>query len=85
MFAFGIVGFVLEAYAVPLAPMILGLILGPLVEEKLRAGFIASSGRIAPFFQSAISQGLIAILLITLLTKPIGFLIRRSLAGKEKH
>ena len=34
MLTMGILGFVLERYRVPLAPIVLGLILGPMVEER---------------------------------------------------
>lgn len=71
MFAFGLVGFLLESWRVPLAPMILGLILGPLVEEKFRAGMIASSGRFLPFFTGWINISLITILLLMLVGKPV--------------
>ncbi|MDP7305845.1 MAG: tripartite tricarboxylate transporter permease, partial [Pirellulaceae bacterium] len=50
MFAFGLIGFFLEAKKVPLAPVILGLILGDLIEKKLRAGLISSSGDVTPMF-----------------------------------
>jgi TctA family transporter len=83
MFAFGLIGFFLESKGFPLAPMILGLILGPLVEEKLRAGFIASSGSIIPFFNRPISQGLIAILLLGMLAKPLGYLFWGRLRERE--
>ncbi len=75
MFGFGILGFFLESWRVPLAPLILGLILGPLVEEKLRAGLIASSGSLEPFFTRPICLTLIAILGITLLARPVGYVI----------
>ncbi|MCA9067306.1 MAG: tripartite tricarboxylate transporter permease, partial [Planctomycetaceae bacterium] len=71
MFVFGLVGFFLESWRVPLAPMILGLILGPLVEEKFRAGMIASSGSFLPFFTGWINMALIAILLLMLVGKPL--------------
>ena len=50
MLAAGVAGFFLESWRVPLAPLILGLILGPMVEENLRTGLIKSSGSYAPFF-----------------------------------
>jgi TctA family transporter len=50
MVAAGVAGYFLEAYRVPLAPLILGLILGPMVEENLRTGLIKSSGSVLPFF-----------------------------------
>ncbi len=83
MIAFGIVGFFLEACRVPLAPMILGLILGPLVEEKLRAALIASQGSLEPFFTRPICVSLIAILAATLLARPIGYLIARALGRQN--
>jgi len=63
MVVFGLVGFFLEARRVPLAPLILGLILGPMVEEKFRGGLIDSHGSLAPFFIRPISACLALILL----------------------
>ena len=45
MFGFGLLGVFLESRKVPLAPLILGMILGPKVEIYLRQGMIASQGR----------------------------------------
>lgn len=64
MIAFGVVGFFMESQRVPLAPMILGMILGPMVEEKLRTGLIATSGDITPFFTRPISAVLVGLLVI---------------------
>lgn len=50
MLVAGVAGFFLESWRVPLAPLILGLILGPMVEENLRTGLIKSSGSFVPFF-----------------------------------
>ena len=49
MFAFGLIGFFLESRKVPLAPLILGLILGPVLEETFRTGLIKSEGSFRPF------------------------------------
>lgn len=46
----GLAGWFLEARRIPVAPLILGLILGPMVEENLRTGLIKSSGNYIPFF-----------------------------------
>ncbi len=45
----GLLGWLLEARRFPVAPLILGLILGPMVEENLRTGLIKSSGNLLPF------------------------------------
>ena len=64
MVGFGLVGFLLEAARIPLAPLILGLILGPMVEENLRTGLIKSEGSWIPFFTRPISLVLVLLLLL---------------------
>lgn len=63
MLAFGVLGVVLEAGRVPVSPLILGLILGPLVEEKLRVGLIKSEGSWSPFFTRPLSLLLVGLLM----------------------
>lgn len=71
MIAFGLIGFFLESQRVPLAPLILGLILGPLVERKLRAGLISSSGDLSPMFTRPICAALAGLLLVMLIGGPL--------------
>ena len=70
MGAFGLVGFFLESRRVPLAPMILGLILGELIEKKLRAGLISSSGDITPMFTRPICAVLVGLLVLGVVVIP---------------
>ncbi len=70
MFAFGLIGFFLEAKKVPLAPVILGLILGDLIEKKLRAGLISSGGDLTPMFTRPICAALVGLLVIALVLVP---------------
>jgi putative tricarboxylic transport membrane protein len=44
MFAAGILGFLLRKADVPLGPLVLGLILGPMMEANLRRALILSRG-----------------------------------------
>jgi putative tricarboxylic transport membrane protein len=62
MIASGVAGFFLEARRVPLAPLILGLILGPMLEENLRAGLIKTGGDLVPFFTRPICFTLVLLL-----------------------
>ena len=78
MFGFGLVGFFLESQRVPLAPVILGLILGDLIEDKLRAGLIGSSGDLTPLFTRPICMSLVALLAVSLLFGPAMRLIRMA-------
>ncbi len=64
MAVFGVVGYFLEARRVPLAPLILGLILGPMVEENFRTGMIKSEGSFLPFLTRPICLVLIVLLLL---------------------
>ena len=52
MLAFGLVGFALERFAIPLAPFVIGLVLAPLAEEHLSAGLMQSGGSYAPMLVS---------------------------------
>jgi putative tricarboxylic transport membrane protein len=70
MLIFGVVGYLLESQRVPLAPLILGLILGPMVEENLRVGLINSDGSYVPFFTRPICAVLVALLLVTYVGLP---------------
>ncbi len=71
MLTFGVVGFFMDSHKVPPAPLILGLILGPMVEEKYRIGLIKSGGNILPFFNRPICMLLIFLLFLTFFGNPI--------------
>jgi putative tricarboxylic transport membrane protein len=55
MIGFGLVGFVLRRLDYPVAPLVLGLVLGDLMEKGLRRGLVLSDGSIAPFLTRPIS------------------------------
>jgi putative tricarboxylic transport membrane protein len=64
MLFFGVLGYVMERCSVPLPPLILGLILGPMIEDNLRVGLVKSDGSFLPFFMRPISLTLFLLLLI---------------------
>ena len=66
MLFFGILGFMMERSSIPLPPLILGLILGPMIEDNLRAGLLKTAGQIGPFITRPICATLIAILVAVL-------------------
>ena len=70
MFGFGIFGLILENQRVPLAPLILGMILGPKIEVYLRTGLISCQGEISNAFSSDISRTLVT-LLVAILIYPL--------------
>lgn len=59
MLFFGLVGFIFDRYNYSIAPLIIGLVLGPLAEPALRRGLIKSQGEYIVFLQRPISAVLI--------------------------
>ncbi len=62
MVAFGILGFVMKRHKYPLAPMVVGFILAPMLEENLRRSLMRSQGSLMPMVQSPIA---VAFLVLT--------------------
>lgn len=76
MLIFGILGFFMEKTDIPLAPLILGLILGPMIEENLRVGLVKSDGSFWPFFSRPISLFFFCLLLFLFAYEPFKKLIK---------
>jgi putative tricarboxylic transport membrane protein len=71
MLGFGVLGFLLRRYKYPVAPLVLGMVLGDLMEKGLRRGLVLSDGSLTPFFMRPISAVLwITILLVIVLKFP---------------
>jgi len=58
MLLFGLLAYVMEANGYPIAPMILGLVLGPLLEETFVTSMIKADGDLFAFFYRPIALGL---------------------------
>jgi putative tricarboxylic transport membrane protein len=67
MLAFGLLGFVLREMKYPMAPLVLGLVLGDILDKSLRRGLVLTDGDLAPFFIRPISLVLWVTILITVL------------------
>ena len=65
MIIFGIIGYFMREMDYPVAPMVLGIILGDILDKNLRRSLILSDGSLVPFFTRPIC---IVVFLITLLT-----------------
>lgn len=67
MLGFGVLGFVLRQLSFPMAPLVLGVVLGPILDVSLRRGLVLSDGNLAPFFTRPISLVLWILILVTFL------------------
>lgn len=56
MLGFGVLGYVLRRRKYPVAPLVLGMVLGDLMEKGFRRGLVLSDGSLAPFFTRPISM-----------------------------
>jgi putative tricarboxylic transport membrane protein len=61
MVAIGIGAYLLRRRGYEMAPLVLGLVLGPLLDKSLRRGLVLSDGSLVPFFTRPISLALAAI------------------------
>ncbi|WP_172378402.1 tripartite tricarboxylate transporter permease [Vibrio sp. Vb339] len=80
MFSFGVLGYVLKKYDLPITPIILALVLGGILEENFRRSLIMSDGSIEIFLTQPISATLLVMAVLSL-ASPILF---KRLASKEK-
>ena len=64
---FGLVGYTLMKFGFEPAPMLLGFVLGKLMEENLRRALIISRGEMATFVTHPISAGLLAVAALLLI------------------
>jgi putative tricarboxylic transport membrane protein len=65
--AFGVLGFLMRRYDYPIAPVVVGLILGPVAESQLRRALQISLGDPLVLVESPISATLLAIALVALI------------------
>jgi putative tricarboxylic transport membrane protein len=61
LYVFGLLGFAMRRWDVPVGPAVIGLILGPLAETQFRRALSISQGDASVFFTQPISASLLAI------------------------
>jgi putative tricarboxylic transport membrane protein len=67
MLAIGIGAFFLRRRGYEMAPLVLGLVLGHLLDKSLRRGLVLSDGSIGPFFSRPIAMAFAAVTIFTIL------------------
>jgi putative tricarboxylic transport membrane protein len=82
VFVFGILGYILEKHKYPIAPIVIGVVLGKLFEEELRRTLIISGGDLTVFFTRPIAAAFIVATLL-LLVVPVFGALRRQLQTRK--
>jgi putative tricarboxylic transport membrane protein len=67
MLGVGVLCFFLRRNGFPVAPFVLGVVLGDIVDKSLRRGLVISDGDLTPFFSRPIAGALALIVLLTVL------------------
>ena len=84
MVLFGVIGYLMKRVDIPAAPIILGIVLGKLMEEKLRQSLVISDGSMTIFFTRPISLFLLLLAAMAITNpywKQIGRAIQRLFGG----
>ena len=61
---FGLVGFVMNRLGYPPAPLLLGFVLGPMMEEHFKRSLLMSRGSLSIFYERPISAGLLLVIAV---------------------
>ena len=72
MVLFGLLGYVLKKYKYPLAPLVVGFILAPLLETYLRRSLMKTDGSFLPIIQSPIAAVFLICTVIAVVYTAIG-------------
>lgn len=80
MFVFGILGYILTKLEIPMSPIVLAFILGPMAEKNFRRALMLSNGDYSVFFSRPLTVVLFAVAIFSLVL-PI---IQSKLANRKK-
>ena len=81
LWVIGLLGLVMRLLDVPLVPLILGLILGPMIEQQLRRSLAISQGDWNVFLSTPLSAALLFLAAALVLVPPILRAVRARTAG----
>jgi putative tricarboxylic transport membrane protein len=67
LYVFGLLGFVMRRWDIPVGPAVIGLILGPLAETQFRRALSISQGDLSVFITQPISAAVLAVSALVLI------------------
>jgi TctA family transporter len=81
MLVAGLLAYVFEDNDFPIAPAILGVVLGSMLEENFITSMIKSDGNLGAFFSRPIAAALAGVTIVIWLTPPLLALLRKIRAS----
>jgi TctA family transporter len=80
MLIFGVIGWLMEENGIPVAPLVLGLVLGEMLEQNFMASMIKADGNFGVFFSRPIAGTLAVVTIVVVAWSFIAAMRRRSRA-----
>jgi putative tricarboxylic transport membrane protein len=84
MFACGVLGYFFKKFKYPIAPMIIGLVLGPLTEVSLRKGMFMTDYALGPFLLRPIAATILLVAVGSVLWNFYSVFIKKGKASMEE-
>jgi putative tricarboxylic transport membrane protein len=84
MIGFGVVGYVMRKFKFEMAPLVLALVLGPMMEKNLRMALLISQGDPLTFFKRPLAAFFISVCTVLILSTMIPGIRKRREKFKEK-
>ncbi|MCB4769585.1 tripartite tricarboxylate transporter permease [Ancylobacter sp. Lp-2] len=85
MFSMGLLGYAMRLYDFPAAPVLIGLILGPMAEQQLRRALAISQGDPVALVSTPISATLLGLALCIVVLPPLLRTLARRPAGDDRY
>ena len=77
MVALGILGYILRKMHFPRSPLILGFVLGEMLEQNLRRALSISNGNMAILWESGVTKALLTMAIAVIIIPPLLRLLRK--------
>lgn len=83
LFGFGLIGYVMQRFDFPLAPAVMALVLGPLLEQNFRRSLDIANGNWFTFFERPISLVLSLIIIVIVIVPLANALLKKKRSGRK--
>ncbi len=83
LFGFGIIGYLMQRYDFPLAPAVLGLVLGALAEGRFREAMLVADGSLATFVERPLSLAILIVIFLVSVLPSLLALRKRTRRGSQ--
>jgi putative tricarboxylic transport membrane protein len=77
LFGLGLIGYLLQRYNFPLAPVVMALVLGPMLEQNFRRTMSVSNGNFLTFVERPVSLAILVLIFIVVILPKLLTLFKR--------